>query len=101
MTNGSEPHKVPHARLIACVHGRVQGVWFRRNTQVQAHRLGVSGTVRNLPDGTVRVVAEADRTRLETLLAWLRQGPEMAHVTGIDVEWTEPRGCERGFEIIG
>src|SRR3712207_750257 len=54
------------ARIEATVHGRVQGVNFRNFTAREARRLGVSGTVRNLPDGeTVAVVAEGSRADLE------------------------------------
>ena len=67
------------ARLHAIVHGQVQGVNFRAYTTAWAHRLGVSGTVRNLPDGdSVEVVAEAERMALERLLVALHEGPPSA-----------------------
>ena len=87
-------------RLTATIHGRVQGVMFRRGTYAEALRLGLSGTVRNAPDGTVRVVAEGARDRLELLLAWLQQGPARAHVTAVDATWTTPAGLS-GFRIVG
>jgi acylphosphatase len=90
-----------HARLEAVVHGRVQGVFFRRGTADEARRLGLTGTVRNLPDGTVRVLAEGKRDALQTLLAWLRRGPEFAAVESVDVVWREASGAFRGFRIVG
>jgi acylphosphatase len=84
-------------RFEAIVHGVVQGVFFRRTTEAEACRLGLSGAVRNQPDGTVRVVAEGDEAALADLLAWLGHGPERAVVERIDVQWTEPRGVSGSF----
>ncbi len=86
-------------RFVVIVHGVVQGVYFRHSTSVEASRLGVSGAVRNEPDGTVRVVAEGDDTALEALLAWLRRGPSRAVVERVEVEWTSPRDESGGFRI--
>jgi acylphosphatase len=86
-------------RLEAIVHGLVQGVFFRHDTRVQAARLGLTGTVRNLPDGTVRVIAEGPRERLEALLEWLRHGPELAEVQRVDSEWLEATGALSDFRI--
>lgn len=64
--------------LHAVVHGRVQGVFFRASTQKKARALGLTGWVRNLPDGTVEVLAVGPRPALEALLAWLHEGPPLA-----------------------
>jgi acylphosphatase len=88
-------------RLEATVHGRVQGVFFRRDTLAEAERLGLSGTVRNLLDGTVRVLAEGDRESLERFLSWLRHGPEGAEVERVEGVWREATGAFRGFRVIG
>ena len=87
-------------RLDAIVHGFVQGVFFRHNTRIQATELGLIGTVQNLPDGTVRVIAEGPRGRLDRLLAWLRQGPELAVVERVDVEWRDATGTHTMFRIL-
>jgi acylphosphatase len=87
-------------RMAATVHGVVQGVFFRQSTAIEASRLGIAGSVRNEPDGTVRVVAEGDEAALRDLLAWLHHGPERATVERVDVEWCEPRGA-CGFRIDG
>ncbi len=87
------------ARLEAIVHGIVQGVNFRYYTRREAAQLGVVGYVRNRWDGTVEVVAEGDREKLEQLLRWLHRGPRSAVVEKVDVRWTEPMGKFTRFEV--
>jgi len=65
------------------VRGRVQGVFFRESTRREASRLGITGTVRNEPDGSVSIEAEGDRRRLEELVAWCRKGPPAAEVASV------------------
>ncbi len=67
------------------VSGRVQGVFYRAATQDRARRLGLTGWVRNLPDGRVELVACGDETRLKQLEEWLWQGPPHARVEGVTV----------------
>lgn len=71
------------------VSGRVQGVWFRASTREQAMLFGLTGWVRNLPDGRVEVMATGDEQQLEELRAWLKHGPEMARVTELKAEEVE------------
>jgi len=68
------------------VSGRVQGVFYRASTRARAQMLGVTGYARNLPDGSVEVMACGDRAAVEALCEWLWQGPPAAEVTRIDVE---------------
>jgi acylphosphatase len=86
-------------QLHAIVHGRVQGVSFRYYTLEAAQRQGVAGWVRNLPDGTVEVTAEGTRQQLDSLLAFLHQGPPGARVTQVDVEWRRATGQFRDFRV--
>jgi len=86
-------------QLRAIVHGRVQGVSFRYYTQQQALRHGLVGHVRNLPDGTVEVVAEGEPTALQALLVWLHRGPRMARVDEVQELWGEPTGRYRRFAV--
>ena len=72
--------------LHLIVKGRVQGVCYRANTQKQAQRLGLSGWVRNLPNGDVEVVACGDAAALQQLVAWCRQGPTLAKVSDVMVQ---------------
>ena len=70
------------ARLFV-VSGTVQGVFFRASTARIAEQLGVRGWARNLPDGSVEVLALGDAESLATLSGWLRRGPPQARVSGV------------------
>ena len=85
-------------RVRVFVEGRVQGVWFRDSTRVQALRLGVAGWVRNLPDGRVEAVYEGQQEAVEDMLAWTRHGPERALVRAVEIHDEQPTG-QRGFSI--
>jgi acylphosphatase len=87
------------ARLSVTVFGRVQGVFFRDFTRRQAHVLGLTGYVRNLPDGTVEAVAEGRREALEKLLDLIKVGPSGAQVERVDFRWEEHSGEFEHFEV--
>ena len=87
------------ARARMVVNGIVQGVAFRASAQAEAERLGLSGWVRNLPDGRVELLAEGPRARVESLLAWCWRGPPLARVSDVQVDWSGPQGDLQGFEI--
>ena len=80
------------------VHGRVQGVGYRYFVQREADARGVTGFVRNLPDGSVEVVAEADEPVIADLEAQLRRGPSVARVASVERAPISPRG-DQGFHI--
>ena len=82
----------------AHVSGRVQGVCFRMYTQQQARLLGISGWVKNLPDGRVEVMASGDEKQLGTLQNWLKKGPELAKVLSVDTKYIELQEFD-GFSI--
>lgn len=79
------------------VSGVVQGVGYRYFVRARAVELGLSGYVRNAPDGTVEVVAEGDRTSVKALVSELRVGPRYATVERIDLQWEEPKKDFGGF----
>ena len=70
------------ARFV--VRGRVQGVFFRASTRAEALRLGLDGHARNLPDGSVEVVAAGAPAALRELEQWLALGPPLARVAGVE-----------------
>ena len=71
------------ARHRYLIEGRVQGVGFRYATVRQAERLGLTGWVRNLPDGRVEVEAHGDGRAMDVLENWLWQGPVHARVSRV------------------
>jgi acylphosphatase len=81
------------------IRGRVQGVFFRLETQRAAGRFGVSGWVRNLPDGTVEGFFEGESQAVEALTEWCRQGPPRARVDEVRIESRPYEGRCVGFEI--
>jgi len=85
------------ARLYR-VHGRVQGVGFRWYVERLADSLAISGSVRNLSDGSVEVYALGSEEQLSELRRQLQQGPRGARVTRVD-ENPAPVRSERGFRI--
>jgi acylphosphatase len=82
------------------VKGSVQGVGYRYSTLLEAERLGLSGSVRNLPDGSVEAVAEGDRAAVEALVAWCRSGPGSARVRSVDVCFEAALGEGGPFQIL-
>jgi len=82
------------------VQGRVQGVGYRHFIVVEAGRLGLNGVVRNLPDGSVEVIAEGDRAPLERLVERARRGPTHAIVANLVTDWGEgpPRYTRFGVD---
>ena len=82
----------------AVVQGRVQGVGFRYYAVRAARELGVSGWVRNLPDGSVETLVEGDAAAVEGYLDRLRRGPSASRVEGVVVEERAEEGHST-FEI--
>ena len=73
-------------QLFVIITGRVQGVGFRNFTQLNAKQLGINGYAKNLPNGTVEVVAEGDKTQLDALIALLKKGPRYARVDSLEID---------------
>lgn len=79
------------------IAGRVQGVWYRGSTEEKAIELGLTGWVRNLPDGRVEAEACGPREALEALVAWCHQGPPLAIVNDVQATWSDETGAYDGF----
>jgi acylphosphatase len=87
------------ARAHVYVSGMVQGVFFRTETQDEAIRQGVTGWVRNRPDGRVEAVFEGEREAVDKLVEFCRHGPHGARVTNVEILWEEYKGEFQGFRI--
>lgn len=91
-------------RVRVVVTGRVQGVFYRASTVDRARELGVSGWVRNLPDGRVEAEFQGPGDAVEAAVDFARSGPPTASVTGAEVTGAEvtdvdPVDGETGFAL--
>lgn len=87
------------ARAHAIFRGHVQGVNFRARCRERAFLLGLSGWIRNLPDGTVEAVFEGQKEDIEVAIDWNRTSQPLATVTDLEVSWEPPTGEFHSFEI--
>ncbi len=83
-------------RLV--ISGSVQGVGFRAFAVSSARRLGVNGTVRNLEDGCVEVIAEAPRERMSLFIERLKEGNGWSRTDRSEMTEMRPRGIT-GFDV--
>lgn len=81
------------------ITGRVQGVSYRANAAAIAQKLGLTGWVRNLPDGRVELLAQGEEKALRNLLTWAHQGPALARVDHVEAHWGEAAEPQPGFQI--
>jgi acylphosphatase len=79
----------------ALVSGQVQGVGFRHHTKVHARELGLTGWVRNLPDGTVEALIEGPESAVDSMITWLQRGPPASRVSKVAVESAQLSHPER------
>lgn len=84
-----------HLRII----GLVQGVSYRASTRDEATRLGVKGWVRNLPNGDVEAMAEADGDVVDRLITWCQRGPDEARVEEVKITEAAVDAPFSGFEV--
>ncbi len=81
------------------VQGMVQGVFFRVKTRQKAKVLGVTGWVKNLPDGRVEAVFEGGKEKVEQIIEWIKKGPLFSRVDDVKVDFEEYKGEFENFEI--
>jgi acylphosphatase len=86
-------------RQHVVVRGHVQGVFFRDSMRREAQRRGVSGWVRNRPDGAVEAVFEGPPSEVDALVEFCSRGPRGAHVHDVDVRPEAVEGLSR-FEVL-
>lgn len=87
-------------RVHIIVKGVVQMVGFRYFTLDLAREYGVTGFVRNRPDGTVDLEAEGKDDIVKAFIHELRVGPRAAHITGFEIEELEPGGEYDSFRVL-
>jgi len=80
--------------------GTVQGVGFRYNVRSVANGFEVTGTVRNLTDGRVELLAEGIKDELEAFRQGIRDSGLDHFIQKEDVMWDEAKNEFRGFEIV-
>ena len=85
-------------RAHVFITGQVQGVSFRYYTRQEALVLGLTGWVKNLPDGRVEAVFEGDKDKVNNMIAWCWEGSPSVTVTGVEVTWETPQNLG-SFEI--
>ena len=85
-------------RRRVVVSGHVQGVFFRETARRRALAVGVTGWIRNAPDGSVEAAFEGDAEAVERLVEFCREGPRGARVDWVDVIAEEPEGLS-GFDV--
>lgn len=86
-------------RRRVLISGMVQGVFFRASTRDAARRAGVSGWVRNLPDGRVEALFEGEAENVAQVVQWCRRGSPGSRVAHVEVVEEVPRGDYQSFEI--
>lgn len=86
-------------RVRVRIEGLVQGVFFRAHTEEEALRLGLSGWVRNRPDGSVETVFEGEEAAVSRMIAWCHRGSPRALVRRVTVQNETPQGETAGFLI--
>jgi acylphosphatase len=86
-------------RISIAVSGKVQGVFYRVSTEKKANEIGLTGFVRNEPDGKVYIEAQGTEEQLDEFVKWCKRGPERAKVDEITTR-TIPLVEESLFRII-
>ena len=86
--------------IEAMIRGRVQLVMYRDFAQRRAKSLGIAGFAQNMPDGSVRVVAQGEEDNLKKYIEKLRKGPLLARVDSVDVVWRDATKNFKSFDIV-
>ena len=86
-------------RAHVYVSGQVQGVFFRDSTREQAEQLGLTGWVKNLPDGRVEALFEGPSEKVREMVRWCKEGPSHAEVEDVDAEFEASEGGLNSFEV--
>ena len=86
--------------MHAIVYGNVQGVGFRALTRQQAKKMGIGGTVRNLPDGTVEILAQGSKKSLEELIHILKKEMSSGGIENVKIDYSPIEEPHLDFRIV-
>ena len=87
-------------RAHVLVSGQVQGVFFRDSTRQKAEELGLTGWVKNTPDGAVEALFEGPSERVREMVRWCEEGPQRASVENVETNFESPGGDLEAFEVL-
>ena len=86
-------------RIRVIILGKVHGVSFRASAKEKADSLGVSGWIKNNQDGTVEAIFEGEEKKIEEILRWCREGPDLAKVKNVKVSEESYKGEFKDFKV--
>jgi acylphosphatase len=92
--------KIVKKRVHVLISGMVQGVWYRASTKDKADEFGITGWVRNTPDGKVEAVFEGEENNIRRMLSWCWDGPEMAKVVDVNISFEDFIDEFDNFKIV-
>lgn len=81
------------------IRGFVQGIGYRKWARKEAQKLGLSGWVRNLPDGSVEALLQGSQKDIKEMIALCKKGPFMSEVENVDVVWENQKETIPDFSI--
>ena len=82
------------------IEGNVQGVFFRRSAKMQADKLRVVGLVRNRRDGSVEIIAQGSKSKVDAFIKWCKKGPPFSKVEKVEIEWKKNLEDFEEFEVV-
>ena len=82
------------------IYGEVQGVFLRRSAKMQADKLSVVGLVRNRRDGSVEIIAQGPKDKVNAFIKWCKKGPPFSKVEKVEVEWKKNLEDFEEFEVV-
>jgi acylphosphatase len=94
-------HAAVLKRVRVLISGRVQGVFFRATAAREAGRLGLTGWIRNLPDGRVEGAFQGPESSIDKIVAWCASDRAPGRVAGVDVEPEDIDPREHDFRVRG
>jgi acylphosphatase len=86
-------------RISLLIKGKVQGVFYRKSTAEKATEIGLTGFVKNLPDGNVYAEAQGTKEQLQNFINWCKRGPDRARVDDIVAEECRLHETEKTFSV--